>query len=225
MSTQARGLPRVGDLCRWGAFLADPDEAILAKKSAEEMRTVQVLSEHDRWLTGYGLGLSLRRDGERILAGHTGSMPGFIAWLFFSAKENVVAAALSNSSEAVLPPLGLSLIGTTVEEWPVAPKAWRAGDAPPADVVPLLGVWFMEGGEMIFRWRDGKLEMRYPDAEDWQPPAVFEQETDDRWRTVSGPEQGEALKTVLDTDGKIERLIWAGYPVTREPGPWKAPDA
>jgi CubicO group peptidase (beta-lactamase class C family) len=212
----------VGDLCRWGAFLADPDEAILAKKSAEEMRTVQVISEHDRWLSGYGLGLSLRRDGERIVAGHTGSMPGFIACLFFSAKENVVAAALTNASEAALPPLGLSLIGTTVEEWPVAPKPWRAGDPPPADVVPLLGLWFMEGGEMNFRWRDGKLEMRYPDAADWEPPAVFEKESDDRWRTVSGPEQGEALRIERAADGSVERLVWAGYPVMREPGTWRA---
>ncbi len=83
---------------------------MLAKKSAEEMRTVQVIAEHDRWLSGYGLGLQLRRDGERILAGHTGSMPGFIAWLFFSPKENVVAAALTNESEAALAPLGLSLV-------------------------------------------------------------------------------------------------------------------
>jgi CubicO group peptidase (beta-lactamase class C family) len=212
----------VGDLCRWGAFLADPDEAILAKTSAEEMRTVQVMSEHDRWLTGYGLGLSLRRDGERIVAGHTGSMPGFIAWLFFSPKENVVAAALTNASEATLPPLGLALIGTTVDEWPVAPKTWRAGDPPPADVVPLLGVWFMEGGEMIFRWRDGKLQMGSPGDADWQPPAVFEQEAEDRWRTVSGPERGEALRVVRAADGSTERLVWAGYPVTREPGPWRA---
>src|SRR5262249_36271453 len=75
----------VGDLGRWGAFLADPDETILAKKSAEEMRVVQVIQEHERWLAGYGLGLSLRRDGERIVAGHTGSMPGFIAVMYFSA--------------------------------------------------------------------------------------------------------------------------------------------
>src|SRR4029079_11190282 len=79
----------VGDLCRWGAFLAEPDEAILAKKSAEEMRTVQVITEHERWLVGYGLGLILRRDGERILVGHTGSMPGFIAFLFASPGEKV----------------------------------------------------------------------------------------------------------------------------------------
>jgi hypothetical protein len=83
----------------------------------------------------------------------------------------------------------------------------------------------MEGSEFALRWRNGRLEARSPDDASWQPPSVFERESDDRWRTVSGPEQGEALKIVLDTDGKIERLIWAGYPVTREPGPWKAPDA
>ena len=113
----------VGDLCRWGEFLADPDEAVLAKKSAEEMRTVQVIAEHQRWLAGYGLGLILRRDGERILAGHTGSMPGFIAFLFASPAEKVVAAVLTNESQAMIGDLGLSLVRTTVEEWPVAPES------------------------------------------------------------------------------------------------------
>src|SRR5690242_8479283 len=105
----------VGDLCRWGAFLADPDESVLAKRSAEEMRTVQVIWDHERWLAGYGLGLILRRDGERIFAGHTGSMPGFIASLFFSPGEKVVAAALTNESRALIVDLGLSLARTTVE--------------------------------------------------------------------------------------------------------------
>ncbi|HKN64036.1 MAG TPA: serine hydrolase domain-containing protein, partial [Gaiellaceae bacterium] len=104
----------VGDLCRWGAFLADPDEAVLAKKSAEEMRTVQVIAEHERWLAGYGLGMILRRDGERILAGHTGSMPGFIAFLFASPGEKVAAALLTNESQGLIGELGLSLVRTTV---------------------------------------------------------------------------------------------------------------
>lgn len=214
----------VGDLCRWGAFLADPDEPILAKKSAEEMRTVQVIDEHERWLSGYGLGLQLRRDGDRILAGHGGSMPGFIARLYYAPRENVVVAALTNESDAALVQFALSLVRTTVDEWPVAPKAWSVGEPPPADVVPLLGVWFMEGGQMTFRWRDGKLEMRSPDDADWEPPAVFEKETNDRWRTVSGPEHGEALKIVRGEGGTIDRLVWAGYPVTREPGIWRASD-
>jgi CubicO group peptidase (beta-lactamase class C family) len=213
----------VADLCRWGAFLADPDEAVLAKKTAEEMRTVQVISEHDRWLAGYGLGLGLRRDGERILVGHTGSMPGFIAVLYASPKEKITAAALTNESEANIVPLALDLVRTTVDEWPVAPEAWRAGDPPPDDVFPLLGIWFMEAARLVIRWREGKLEARYDEMLDWEPSAVFEQETADRWRTVSGPECGEALRIEREADGSVARLVWAGYPVTREPGPWRAP--
>ncbi|TML55753.1 MAG: beta-lactamase family protein [Actinobacteria bacterium] len=95
-----------GDICRWGAFLADPDESVLAEASAEEMRTVQAIADHERWLSGYGLGLGLSRDGDRILAGHGGSMPGFIAVLAFSAQEKVAAAALTNESEADLSELG-----------------------------------------------------------------------------------------------------------------------
>src|SRR5581483_7219285 len=59
----------VRDLCRWAAFLADPDESVLAAATVEEMRTLQVIKDHERWTHGYGLGLALRRDGERILAG------------------------------------------------------------------------------------------------------------------------------------------------------------
>jgi CubicO group peptidase (beta-lactamase class C family) len=214
----------VGDLCRWGAFLADPDESVLAKKTAEEMRTVQVILDHERWLTGYGLGLILRRDRERILAGHTGSMPGFIASLFFSPAEKVVGAALTNESHALIDDLGVSLAQTTVTEWPVAPETWRIGEPPLDDVVPLLGTWFIEATHVDLRWRDGKLEARSPSDAEWEPPAIFEREMDDRWRTVSGPEHGEALRIERAPDGSVSRMIWAGYPVTREPGPWAAPD-
>ena len=212
------------DICRWGAFLADPDESVLAKKSAEEMRTVQVIAEHDRWLAGYGLGLELRRDGERILAGHGGSMPGFIARLYFSPQEKVVVTALTNESEAALGELGLALVAATVDEWPVAPEPWQVGEPPPDDVVPLLGAWFMEATRLVIRWREGKLEARFDGMLDWEPSSVFEREAEDRWRTVSGSEQGEALRIERAEDGSVARLVWAGYPVTREPGPWRAPE-
>ena len=213
-----------GDICRWGAFLADPDESVLAASSAEEMRTVQTITDHERWLAGYGLGLGLSRDGDRILAGHGGSMPGFIATLEFSAKEKVAAAALTNVWEADLSELGNALVGTTVEEWPVAPETWRVGEPPPDDVVPLLGIWFMEAARIVFRWREGKLEGRFDGMPDWRPSSVFERETDDRWRIVSGPEHGEALRIMRAEDGTVSGLVLAGYPVTREPGPWRAPE-
>ncbi len=207
----------VGDLCRWAAFLADPDESVLSRASVEEMRTVQTIDDHERWTGGYGLGLGLRRDGERILAGHGGSMPGFIAGVYVSARDKVGAAVLTNSSTAAVEELALKLIGRTIEAWPVVPEPWRVEDEPPADVVPLLGIWFVEGSQIVFRWREGRLEGRFDGIPDWKPSSHFAREADDRWRTVSGPEHGEALRIERDASGAVVRLIWAGYPVTREP--------
>ena len=207
----------VGDLGRWAAFLAEPDESVLARASVEEMRTVQTIDDHERWTGGYGLGLGLRRDGERILAGHGGSMPGFIAGVYVSPRDKVGAAVLTNSSTASVEELALKLIARTVDAWPVVPEPWRVEDEPPADVVPLLGIWFVEGSQIVFRWREGRLEGRFDGIPEWKPSSHFAREADDRWRTVSGPEHGEALRIERDASGAVVRLIWAGYPVTREP--------
>ena len=204
----------VRDLARWSAFLADPDGSILRRETVEEMRTLQSLDDHIRWTGGYGLGLQLIRDGERILAGHGGSMPGFIAGVYFSPTDKIGVAGLTNSSGARLVALLQKVLAATADKWPVPPKPWRVEDAPPDDVVPLLGIWFMEGDQIVFRWRDGHLEAQFPDAADWEAPAVFRRESDDRWRIVSGFEHGEVLRV------EAERMVLAGYPVTREPTVW-----
>jgi CubicO group peptidase (beta-lactamase class C family) len=205
----------VRDLARWAAFLANPtDEAVLRRETVEEMRTLQSLDDHVHWTGGYGLGLQLLRDGERILAGHGGSMPGFIAGVFFSPADKIGVSGLTNSSGARLVAFLEKLLSATVGTWPVPPKPWQVEDAPPDDVVPMLGIWFMEGDEIIFRWREGRLEAQFRDAADWDAPAVFRREGGDRWRIVSGFEHGEVLRV------EPERMVLAGYPVTREPTVW-----
>jgi CubicO group peptidase (beta-lactamase class C family) len=210
----------VRDLCKWASFLASPDESVLARASVEEMRTVQTIDEHLRWSSGYGLGLSLQRDGDRILAGHGGSMPGFIAGVYVSPSDKVGVGVLTNSSSAVLIELSKKLIGATIERWPVPPEPWQVQDPPPDDVVPLLGIWFMEAEPVTLRWKDGKLDARFPDDPEWKASAVLVRESDDRWRVESGWEQGEALRVERNPDGSIARLVLAGYPVTREPSLW-----
>jgi CubicO group peptidase (beta-lactamase class C family) len=204
----------VGDLCRWAAFLADPEESVLRKHTAEEMRTLQSIADHVRWTAGYGLGLQLFRDGDRIVSGHTGAMPGFIAFMGWSQTDEIGAAVLTNSSGARTAELALKLIAETVEQWPVAPKPWQVEGPPPPDVERLLGIWFMEGDQVVFRWREGKLEAQFSDAPDWSPPAVFDRDEQGRWRILSGWEQGEELR--IEDDG----LVLSGYPIRREPGPW-----
>ena len=72
----------------------------------------------------------------------------------------------------------------------------------------------MEGDQLVFRWRDGQLQAQWTSAEEWMEPAIFERESDTRWRIVSGWEHGELLRV------EEERLVLSGYPVTREPGVW-----
>jgi CubicO group peptidase (beta-lactamase class C family) len=210
----------VRDLCRWAAFLVDPDPAVLSPESAEEMRVVQALSDHDRWTGGHGLGVSLRRDGERILVGHGGSMPGFIAGLYVSPEDKIGAAVLTNSSSTNVEELTLELIGRTVEEMPSDPEEWRVREPPPLELESVLGPWFMEGSEVVFRWRKGRLEAAFREAPDWVRPSVFRREDKDLYRTISGPEQGEQLRLVRDAQGRVERMFWATYPLSRQPGVW-----
>jgi CubicO group peptidase (beta-lactamase class C family) len=210
----------VRDLCAWASFLAEPDASVLARKSVEEMRTVQTIEDHVRWSGGYGLGLMLQRDGDRILAGHGGSMPGFIAAVYVSPGDKVGVGILTNSSTAALGELAKKLVAATVDQWPVPPAVWKVEEPPPDDVLPLLGIWFMEGEAFTMRWKDGKLDARFPGEVDWKPSAVLVRETDDRWRVESGWEQGEALRIERDAEGNVARLVLAGYPVTRQPTLW-----
>jgi CubicO group peptidase (beta-lactamase class C family) len=209
----------VRDLSRWAAFLAAPDESVLARATVEEMRTVQSIDDHVRWTGGYGLGLGLRRDGERILAGHGGAMPGFVASVLVSPADKVGVAVLTNSSEADVEQLALALVARTVDAWPVAPEAWRVEAPPPDDVESLLGIWWLGGSQIVFRWRNGNLEGRFDGVPAWRLSSVFRREGDDLWRTVSGPEQGELLRIERGAGGEAVRMIWAGYPVMREPRP------
>ena len=62
------------------------------------MRTPAAPPGDNDWASGYGLGLQLfRRDG-RVLYGHSGSMPGFLATLCVSPDDGVAGIALANAT-------------------------------------------------------------------------------------------------------------------------------
>ncbi len=207
-----------GDLLRWGMFLSHPDPAILAPRTAEQMRELQAMHDAESWTLAWGLGLALYRRGGRIYAGHTGGMPGHLAALVFSAGERTGAAVLTNTSSRFDPQeLALRLAERSLELEPAVPVAWRPGEPVPGELAPLLGRWWSEGAEFVFEVRDGKLEARLAEAPRKLPPSVFEPEGSDRFRTISGREQGELLRVVRDESGAVVRLYWATYPFAREP--------
>ena len=93
----------------------------------------------------------------------------------------------------------------------------------PDDLVDLLGVWYTEGAQFVFSVRQGRLEARAQALPEHKPSSVFERVGDDLYRTVQGREVGELLRVTRDADGRVTKMNWATYLVTREPlafGEW-----
>jgi CubicO group peptidase (beta-lactamase class C family) len=207
-----------GDLARWGTFLVDGADGVLAKESVEEMRHFHSMADLEQWKLGWGLGLALMREGDRIFVGHGGAMPGFLAGLAIAPKERSGAVVLVNSGAGIkIEELLRELASKVAEAYPPQPEAWQAAAAVPEDLEPLLGRWWAEGSEVVISVRDGKLHLRDATAAPSLPPSVFEPAGDGRFRGVSGPEEGELLEVVRDGSGQVTKLYWATYPLTREP--------
>jgi CubicO group peptidase (beta-lactamase class C family) len=205
------------DLARWAAFFSEPSPDVLSADTVEEMQTFQTMVDLEEWKLGFGLGLQLFRDGERIFAGHGGAMPGFLAMVVASRKEGTGAVLLTNSGAAQgVSDLAVKLAVKAAEAFPAVPDAWHVGEAPPQELDGVLGRWWSEGGEWIFRWRGGEL-VAEPQTLTPQVPTRFRREDADRYRAITGLERGEQLRVVRGDDGTVTRMYFATYPFTRTP--------
>ena len=216
-STQSVGglWSTVDDLLRWAWFFCEPEPAVLAAVSVEEMLSVQVIRDA-RWRGGHGLGLMLTRRGDRVYAGHGGAMPGFLTGLMFSPAERIAAAVLTSASALAEPDeLAATLCEKALELEPALVEPWQPGEAPPDELAGVPGRWWSEGEEFVFHYRRGRLEAELPRSV--LPPGVFERVEADLYRTVSGRERGELLRLVRDETGAVVKMYWATYPFTRQP--------
>ena len=197
------------DLCRWASHLA----------SVEAMHQVQIMDDPDTWTLGHGLGLQLVRRGERVLFGHGGAMPGFLAMLLGRRPEGIGAALVTNASTpaTAVEEITVELAEKALESYAAEEEPWRAEAEPPPEVAELLGIWWTEGTPFVFWWESGRLRARPTESQKPRAVSVFEADGPDRFRVAEGREQGELLRVVRDSEGGIAKLYWATYPVTREP--------
>ncbi|WP_163507616.1 serine hydrolase domain-containing protein [Fodinicola acaciae] len=206
------------DMATWAAFLAMPDEKVLARSTVDEMVHPLMVTDETDWQRAFGLGLMVIPRGDRVVhVGHTGGMPGFIAGVYCDRTTGTGAAVLGSSGTAgqitVVPH---KLLERSAELDPADIEPWVPGDAPPDELASVLGHWFTEGTEFTFSWTDGHLEARATGQPKQLPPAVFERVSRDLYRTVSGREAGEQLRLTRDDAGKVTRMNWATYRVTRD---------
>ncbi len=208
------------DLLRWGAFLCAPSTAVLAPATVDEMHLPQAIADPERWTRGWGLGPMLHRRGERIFGGHNGAMPGFLASLVYSRPQQLVVALLTNAGSGIdIGATALDLLEEGLGGWVQEPGPWEPEVGPSSPVEALLGRWWSEGSEWIFRLRHGELQAVMAGAAPTDEVSRFVAEGPDSFRTVSGGERGERLRVVRGPGGAVIKLYWATYPFLRTASP------
>jgi CubicO group peptidase (beta-lactamase class C family) len=206
----------VADLGRYASFVADPIDEILAYDSLEEMCRPLIMTDVEGWSRAYGLGYDLQRIGERVLAGHGGAMPGFLAGLRVRRQDRVGAVVFANST-AGAEPVGLAgqLVNAVLDAEPPMAQVWTPSQSQP-DLDGILGSWWTEGEEIVFEVRDNVLWSRIPGG---LPIADtrFVKVDGDRFRAVVGREGGELLEITRGPGGVVQRMHFATYALTRTP--------
>lgn len=205
------------DLAKWAAFLADPDPAVLAPATVTEMCAPVVISDLESWTAGHGLGIELYRRGERVYAGHGGSMPGYLAHLLVHrpSRTGVVVFASAYTLQGMrISRLSQDLLTLVLDAEPARPAPWVA--PAPGDVEhELAGQWWWMGRQLslTFDAASGTLTA----SPDGIAPWVFVAEGKDVWRCTSGMNDGEVMRVRRDAQGRPSELDIATFIHTRSP--------
>ncbi|WP_377323038.1 serine hydrolase domain-containing protein [Pimelobacter simplex] len=204
------------DLLRWADFLATGHPDVLGAATLAEMATPTAQA------ADYGLGLRVLTAGDRTLAGHTGSMPGFQAALFVDRTTRDAVAVLANATTGLDTDAAAGvLLGLTPA--PAATVPWQPSEAPvPGPVVDVLGVWFWGNTAFGFEWTGGELVVR--DLRSGEVEDRFRPRPDGAGFTgTDGYHRGETLRAVRRADGGVSHLECATFVWTRTPYDPRAP--
>ncbi|MFC0601739.1 serine hydrolase domain-containing protein [Streptomyces palmae] len=189
------------DLGRWATFLLDGDDRVLSADTLAEMRVPTVTAKPEDPHSHWGLGIQLQQDGERMLFGHGGSMPGFVAQLWISEEERLAAIVLSNATSG--PAVGATaadLVRITAEREPRIPEPWRPLPDVPPELLALTGPWYWGSAPFVLRLRaDRGLELAR--VNDLSQGVRFRAEADGTWTGLDGYHEGETLRVVPGAEG------------------------
>jgi CubicO group peptidase (beta-lactamase class C family) len=206
MAPAGQAWSTVADLGRWAAFLSSGHPEVLdASVLRAASRPVPPSSD-------YGLGLRLVGCGERLLVGHTGSMPGFLASVFVDPETGDGTIALANATT------GLDAAGVPrallSDQVVGGVDPWVPTDSVPEGVRELLGLWFWGNTATELRWDRGGLELR----------PLGRTDSVDRFQLAGsrivgtdGYHRGEELHVVRTSEGSVSHLDVATFVYTRRP--------
>ncbi|MBW8800804.1 MAG: beta-lactamase family protein [Streptomyces sp.] len=214
-----------GDLARFAVFLAAGDDRVLSAESVREMRTPAAPAAPADVLDGatYGLGLQIQRRDGRLLVGHSGSLPGFLANLTISVDDDVAAVVLANcTSGPLLSTTGADLVRIVAEAEPRIPEPWRPLLQVEPTVLELAGPWYWGTHPFVLRvTADGLVSLGPLTGAGRR--ARFRSNGDGTWTGLEGYYAGEQLRPVRRPDGSVSHLDLGSFVFTRQPYDETAP--
>jgi CubicO group peptidase (beta-lactamase class C family) len=205
------------DLCRFAAFLLAGDDRVLPATTLAEMRVPASPPGDDAWTGGYGLGLQLfRRDG-RLLFGHGGSMPGFVAAMCVSPADGIGGIALANATSG--PDVGMiaaDLVRIVAEHEPRLPARWKPLPEVDQALLELTGPWYWGPRAYALRLLAGRALELSPVGGRGRA-SRFRAEADGTWTGLDGYYLGETLRVIRGAGGAADHLDLGTFVFTRQP--------
>lgn len=213
----------VDDLCRFANLLLHGADGVLPADTVAEMRTPHAAPENESWDASYGLGMQTQRSKGRMLAGHTGSMPGFLCALWVCPDEDLGAVALTNSTSGVaIGTLVADLAGIVADHEPRIPEPWRPLSEVDDALLELTGPWYWGPAGVSVRLLADRILELAPLSGSGRG-ARFKPSPDGTWVGLNGYYAGETLTPVRDADGRLSHLDIGSFVLTREPYDPQAP--
>ncbi len=214
----------VEDLSRFAGLLANGADGVLSADTVAEMREPRSAPEGAGWESGYGLGMQLLRTPQLVLAGHTGSMPGFVCTLWVSVEDDVGAVALANSTSGLaIGSLTADLVGIVADREPRIPQPWRPMRELDAALLELVGPWFWGPTGYALKLEANGFFALASLAGKGSRDARFRPSGDGTWIGLDGYFAGETLRPVRDAAGRVTHLDIGSFVFTREPYDPEAP--
>jgi CubicO group peptidase (beta-lactamase class C family) len=208
-----------GDLARFAVFLAKGDDRVLSARTVAEMRMPAAPAEATDVADGmtYGLGLQIQYWDGRLLVGHSGSLPGFLANLTISVADDLAAVVLANcTSGPLLPVVGADLVRIVADAEPRIPDPWRPLTEVDASVLVLAGQWYWGTHAFALRLTADGLVSLEPLSGNGRR-SRFRANGDGTWTGLEGYYAGELLKAVRRPDGSVSHLDLGSFVLTRQP--------
>ncbi|MEU5323581.1 serine hydrolase domain-containing protein [Streptomyces sp. NPDC021056] len=208
-----------GDLAKFAAFLVKGDDRVLSAETVREMRTPAAPAEAADVVDGatYGLGMQVQSRDGRLLVGHSGSLPGFLANLTISVADDVAAVVLANcTSGPLLGSVGADLVRIVAEAEPRIPEPWRPLPEVDTAVLELVGPWYW--GTHAFALRlttEGGVSLDPLNGVGRR--SRFRRNSDGTWTGLEGYFAGERLTAVRRPDGGVSHLDLGSFVFTRQP--------